>query len=715
MRGKHAFPILLFLVSTAAYGQQLTLEGQVSIHNSQYRTGRIEFVEGAIVSAPSTTTQVSGKKGIFQLEFAGVDAGNPVTASVEKAGLEVVNTGALQGVAIGSEAPLRVFMAEKGWLEQEQKELLRSSIEALTTRQGALAASLRRGGEESRATVMELERWFARKIATRFEAEEILNEQQEELARRLPESIERLARINLDYASAHYQKAFEYFKQGKMVNAVAVLNGAELEKEAEAALASFLDWERKGKAKQAAEAREGVYQAVESCQLQALAHLLLFRYQDALNVHQKATTLLQRAGGEEDMALAEAYSAIALSHLLLTDMNRALHYQQQSVKIKERRLEPDSPELASAYHFLAEIYLGNEDYPMALEAQEKAISIRERALPTGHPGIAAAYAGLADIYTAWGEYPLALNARQQALRIQEQALAPNHPDIARSYHALAEAHRNEGAHLKALEAELKAIFILEQALPHNHPDIAKSYNSLALAYLKLGDYEKALAIQQKIIALQEQNLPAGHPDIAASYHSMVSTFYFLQDLDRALEYEQQAYAMLKEQFPPYHPRIKEVESSFAFLYTTRGDRREAAGKFQEAIQDFKNALEYQPDIPELRKRIRQMESGQSPRQTDNQEAFALNQRGKAGSVPAPQRANRIEQPKAAVPHSDYGFFQVTKATSLRERPTSSSSVLRRLAEGDRLQVIEKTEYYWWKVRDNGRTGYVKAQLLEEVK
>lgn len=717
MRGKHAFPVLLFLLSTMANGQQLTLEGQVSMHNSQYHTGRIEYVEGAIVSAPFTTTQVSGKKGVFRLEFAGVDASNTVSASVEKAGFEVVNTSSLQGVSMGREALLHVFLAEEGWLEQAKGELLQNGLRALTARHRALTASLRRGGEESRATVVGLERQLGRKLATRFEAEQALNEQLDLLTPRLPKAMERLVRVNLDHASIPYRNAFEYFKQGKMEDAIAVLEGSGLEAAADAALARFLEWERKGKTRQATEAKAGVQQAVEGFQLQAQAHLLLFQFQDALEVHQKAAALLQKTGGEENTALADAYSAVALGHLLLQDRGRALHYQQQSIKIKERRLEPDNPRVGAAYHLLAEIFYGNEDYPMALEAQQKAISIQEQALAPSHPDVAVSYAGLADIYHAMGEYPLALNARQQALRIQEQVLAPTHPDIARSYHALADIHRNKGAYLEALEAQLKALFIQEQALPPNHPDITRSYNNLALAYLKLGDYDKALAIQQKAITLQEQNLPAGHPDIAAAYHSLVSTFYFLQEVDKALEYEQKAYAMLKEQFPPYHSRIKEVEASFAFLYTTRGDRREAAGQYQEAIQDFRNALEYQPDIPELRKRIRQMESGQSPRQANSQEAFALNQRGKAGNVPAPQRANRIDPLKAAapVPSSDYGFFQVSKATSLREGPTSSSKVLRRLAVGDRLQVIEKTEYYWWKVKDNGRIGYVKAQLLEGVK
>ncbi len=713
MKGKHVISSLLILAAPTAYAQQITLEGQVSIHNSQYHTGKIEYVEGAFVSAPFTTTQTTNKKGAFKLGFAGVDGGNAVTVSVEKAGLEAADPGALQGVAIGREAPLRVSLAKKGWLEQAQKELLNHSLKALAARRDALAARLRQEGEESRITLIELEKQLNRKIITRFEGEQILNEQQEELTKWLPERTEKLARVNLDFASGLFRKAYEHYKQGEMEKAAALLDEAALDKKAKEVLANFLELERKGKTKQAAEAKESVRQVAEEYQFKALARLLLFQYRDALDAHQKAASLLEKTGGQEDIALAEAQAAVALNCLLLGDYKNALHHQQRDVKIKELLLGAAAPETASSYNFLAIVYQNLEEYQMALEVQKKAISIKEQALAPGHPGLAVCYAGLAGIYRSMGEYSMALEAQLKALHIQEQALPPNHPGIARSYNTIAEIHLDGKAHEKALEAQLKALFIQERALALNHPDIARSYNNLALIYLNLGNFESALAIQQKILATQEQALPASHPDIATSCHNLATTFYFLKDLDSALQYEHRAYAILKEQLPPYHPQIKAVESSFAFLYTTRGERLQAAGQYQEAIADLRQALEFHPDNPEARKRIKQMEAGQPRLQADQQEALAINQKGTARSAPAPQRGSRLE-PKKEAASQPLGIFQATQETSLRERPTSSSKVLRRLSVGDKLQLIEKTEYYWWKVMDKGRVGYVKASLLKNM-
>ena len=197
-------------------------------------------------------------------------------------------------------------------------------------------------------------------------------------------------------------------------------------------------------------------------------------------------------------------------------------------------------------------------------------------------------------------------------------------------------------------------------------------------------------------------LPAGHPDIGTSYHNLASTCYFLQDLDNALLYEQKGYDILQAQLPAGHPHMQTVKSSFAFLYSTRGERRQAAGQYEGAIEDLKKALEFRPDSEETKRRIKQIEAarGRGVKAGAGSESFALSSKGSPEEQPAPAEEH-------------FGFFRVTKATSLREGPTSSSKVLRRLSPGDSLRVLEKTEYYWWKVDDNGKVGYVKALLLEQ--
>ena len=59
--------------------------------------------------------------------------------------------------------------------------------------------------------------------------------------------------------------------------------------------------------------------------------------------------------------------------------------------------------------------------------------------------------------------------------------------------------------------------------------------------------------------------------------------------------------------------------------------------------------------------------------------------------------------------------KITKKTSLRQRATASSKVLKRLKVGTEVKVIDQVDRYWSKVILNGEIGYVKVLLLEKSK
>lgn len=60
----------------------------------------------------------------------------------------------------------------------------------------------------------------------------------------------------------------------------------------------------------------------------------------------------------------------------------------------------------------------------------------------------------------------------------------------------------------------------------------------------------------------------------------------------------------------------------------------------------------------------------------------------------------------------FGFYRLLDKTSLRQGPTHTTDVLLRFDIGDQVDILEKTNKYWWKARYRNRIGYVKAHLLE---
>ena len=59
------------------------------------------------------------------------------------------------------------------------------------------------------------------------------------------------------------------------------------------------------------------------------------------------------------------------------------------------------------------------------------------------------------------------------------------------------------------------------------------------------------------------------------------------------------------------------------------------------------------------------------------------------------------------------YYYLIDKTSLRSEATSQSVVLKRFKMGDEVELIEKTNAYWWKVIFEGQIGYVKAAKLQE--
>lgn len=67
-------------------------------------------------------------------------------------------------------------------------------------------------------------------------------------------------------------------------------------------------------------------------------------------------------------------------------------------------------------------------------------------------------------------------------------------------------------------------------------------------------------------------------------------------------------------------------------------------------------------------------------------------------------------PAAAGAAAKEGKAQIVATVSFRTAPSTSSSVVRYLKPGESVALLEKTNDYWWKVRESGgRTGYVSSR------
>ena len=89
--------------------------------------------------------------------------------------------------------------------------------------------------------------------------------------------------------------------------------------------------------------------------------------------------------------------------------------------------------------------------------------------------------------------------------------------------------------------------------------------------------------------------------------------------------------------------------------------------------------------------------------------------------PRPENYVRPEQMDPPAPRPDtkpvympsLGKYEVVESTSLRAEPTHKSRSKLRLRKGKVIDLLEKTNKFWWKVEVNGLVGYCKAANLQK--
>ena len=118
--------LMLLAVCQEVFGQQSTISGVVSIHNSGYEKGRTEYVHLAQVEEEFGNSQatVTDIRGQFVLSLVDISLGDNFNFSVKKQGLEVVNFDELTAVA-GQKSLKRISMASSQYLADFRKKIYR--------------------------------------------------------------------------------------------------------------------------------------------------------------------------------------------------------------------------------------------------------------------------------------------------------------------------------------------------------------------------------------------------------------------------------------------------------------------------------------------------------------------------------------------------------------------------------------------------------------
>ncbi|PHI19812.1 hypothetical protein CEQ90_11360 [Lewinellaceae bacterium SD302] len=636
-------PSLLCLAFiTCLTAQQIDLSGRVSIHNSRYRTGQIEYVADAFVSAPFAGETGTDSEGRFSLTFQGIEGGTTIKLAAEKAGLEVVNSYDLERVVLGQKASLSVFLAPKGQLARAQTELYNISKEALFARRDALITRLRGEKAEQEMALAELSEDLNVEINSIGEAIELLTNQVKVLQKQLPEFAQQLAAKNLDFASERYVQAYEKFKTGDVRATLNILDGEALYRSYKQAVVSQENGQHLidsgNELQQRAELQ--IQQVLESYYLKAQAHLTLFEYGAATATRQLIVNILEaRDGTKTSLELVYAYDQLASA---LTDIGRftpALTYQRKAVQALQQHYPNGHIHLSRARTTLSNAYLSLGLLDSALLHQEIALIAQEASLPPGHfdlirsynnlslilqnqgeytralgiiryaiegmeknqqhlSSLATMYGNLGSIYTELGEYNKALSAQIRGIELLLTIEGgENNPDLAQYYTNLANTYQGMGKYDLALEVQEKAIQVQAKLLESLHPALITSQNNLSLIYRQLGYYQEALSLQLQVVAAARKTLNLEHPLLASSINNLATIQNAVGNYQKALLLTKEAISLQENIFGVNHPRTATSYNNLAQIFGALNRYDEALDIHRKVIAIIRAALP--PNHPEL--------------------------------------------------------------------------------------------------------------------
>ncbi|NNM24228.1 MAG: tetratricopeptide repeat protein, partial [Flavobacteriaceae bacterium] len=588
---------IILIVCTPLLGQQINLEGQISIHNSKYETGAIQYVQDAYISAPFTKPANSDTKGKFQLDFVGLEPGTSIELLAEKSGLEVVNKYALQDVVINRKLPVRIFLIDKGKLAEAQTELYNISKKALHKRRDDMIARLRKNNEDTKRALKELETDFGIKLQDSYQAEKELTNKISELEKRLPEFSQNLAKQNLDFASEMYVKAYELYKAGDIKQAIKILDTASLNESYEKAQGDV----RKGEKLLTAgndlieKGMEQMVQIADSYELKAKSHYLLFQYEQAIEVYEKLVQIYL-ANDLSKKKLLTVYDDLALAYQDNENLDKSMIYHKKLVALAEKILEPTSLELAQYYNNIALNHNLLDEMEVAFAFQNKAIAIQEAAKDSLDNGLATSYNNIALMYGDMDEIEKSLEYMNKAIELQSKLYGPESIELALNYSNLSNIYSDFNDYDNLVKYSEKALAIRKQHLDSLHPDIAESYDNISDIYQEFGEYEKALDLLVKATRIREAVFEPDHPIMAMTYNALARSYADAGKFEEALKYQEKEIRLTKSNFP--NEPTKLIQSYYTLGIIHRG------------LKEHQKALDYHFKALELKKTIHDADDGE---------------------------------------------------------------------------------------------------------
>ncbi|MEI7587141.1 tetratricopeptide repeat protein [Runella sp.] len=595
-------PILLSIaLSAPLFAQQSVIKGVVSIHNSEYETGKRQYVQNATVEDDfeKATQQTTDDNGTFKLVFVGVPEKTSAQLIVKKEGLQVVNIDGLSAIT-GLRDLVRLSMAKPDKIAEYRRQIYKvgkteaeKNLAAQLKKKGDQIETLQKDAVKNKSAIEKLQQEYAELQAFASKIEE----QAQDLARRY-------APVNLDDAAPLYRESFKLFQQGELSKALQILRGADLVGQANKILA---EEKRINEGRQALNQQDSIKEQRKQDLLQVLGlkadlHKATFEWDSVwfcleLKVQLDSTNV---------------YTIWDLAYFLGAQNKKyeAIHYYKKALILAQ------TPELkATLQNNLGNLYRDNQKMAQAEGAYNEALKIRRHLVEINPDDflldLAIILNNLGIFYRDNQKMPQAEGAYNEALKIRRQMAEKNPaaflPDLAMILNNLGILYSDNQKMPQAEGAFNEALKIYRQMAEKNPaaflPDLAMTLNNLGVFYRnhqKMPQAEVAFNEALKIRRqMAEKNPDAFLPDLAMTLNNLGVFYREIQKMpqsDGTNNESLKIYRHLAEKNPDaFLPYVATTLNNLGNYYSDNQEMPQAEGAYNESLKIRRQMAEKNPE------------------------------------------------------------------------------------------------------------------------
>ncbi|MCB9292153.1 MAG: tetratricopeptide repeat protein [Lewinellaceae bacterium] len=607
------FLFLCYLLPISA--QQSSISGVVTMHNSKFDKGKIEYVSLAQVEEEFGRSQatLTDSEGFFNLMLVGIAEKEQFRFTVTKKSLQVVNLDDLTAIA-GQKELIKISMASPEYLADFRRTIYKVGVtnaeKKLALKMQRVEDALEREKEKNKTNqkeIVRLQEEFDRLLL----ASEKIEEQAQELA-------DKYAKVNLDEVSPQYEIVFRHFQAGDFEKAFISLSEVNLTAQTQ----SILTEQKKiNQVRQVLGERDSILKVrtKETIQFLHLKKDLHYTNYEIDSVEATFDLLLKLDSSNFETLIEYAE--------FLRDNNRqeAIHFYKKALNLTN-----NGPKIAHIYYKLALEFENNNKYDLAEKAFLDAANITYELTKNNNDGFgnklyevsggvivvnrnaryfldqyASIQGDLGYFYQRQNLYDKALEAYLKALKIYSNVDSPKYKMLtASALINIGDIQLMLGANEKAKEYFLTAIKIFEQNTNLKGLQKALTKFELGELFLRIEAYQKAEIAYLDAINIYSSNLDATNkfyiePTIASIQFKLGNLFSNMDDYSKAIKFYWKAaevYENLVKLTPGrFEPQLADVLSTLGKIYVDQGDHNGAYRTLPKASQIYLRLVKNNPN------------------------------------------------------------------------------------------------------------------------